>query len=52
MHARQRIYNPKFEQYPDYGGRGLTFEPAWDDFSVFLEEIGVGETMRLSQSGG
>lgn len=37
---RQRISNPSDPDYPAYGGAGLTFDPAWDDFGVFLSHIG------------
>lgn len=33
--ARQRCTNPKATDYALYGGRGISFAPAWDDFQVF-----------------
>lgn len=37
---RQRCSNPKFPQYKDYGGRGITFEVKWKSFDAFLEDMG------------
>jgi len=39
-HARERINNPQALDYENYGGAGLKFEPAWNDFSVFISEVG------------
>ena len=38
--AKGRCRNPKHKRYADYGGRGITFDPTWDDFSVFLADMG------------
>lgn len=37
---RNRCLNPSNKDYPNYGGRGITIDPAWDDFKVFLKELG------------
>ena len=37
---KTRCRNPKHNRYPLYGGRGITFDPAWDDFLVFLQDMG------------
>ena len=37
---RARVDNPNGKLYPYYGGRGITYDKAWDDFNVFLEEVG------------
>lgn len=34
---RGRCNNPKNKSYHNYGGRGITIEPAWDDFNVFRD---------------
>lgn len=34
---RQRCLNPQNAAYHNYGGRGITICPEWDDFSVFRE---------------
>ncbi len=31
----QRCTNPNNKSYPDYGGRGISVCPEWDDFSTF-----------------
>jgi len=37
---KDRCLNPNSPSYPDYGGRGITIDPLWNDFSVFLEQMG------------
>jgi len=37
---RKRVDNPTDKLYPYYGGRGITYDKAWDDFNVFLEQVG------------
>lgn len=37
---RQRCNNPKDHKYPDYGGRGITYDPRWDDFTTFCADVG------------
>jgi hypothetical protein len=39
-HARGRCLNPTDAAYPEYGGRGIPFSAIWDDFAVFLAEMG------------
>ncbi|WP_125530668.1 hypothetical protein [Streptomyces sp. WAC 06725] len=34
---RERCSNPKSEKYPRYGGRGITVDPAWDNFLTFAK---------------
>ncbi len=38
--ARKRCLNPLDKDYPSYGGRGLTFIKRWNDFRVFLADMG------------
>lgn len=38
--ARGRCLNPRDKKFPDYGGRGITFDSRWDDFVVFLADMG------------
>lgn len=47
INMKQRCTNPKHPQYADYGGRGILFDDAWADFSVFLAEMG-SRTGKLS----
>lgn len=40
---RQRCMNPKFKQYADYGGRGISVHPAWLErggFQLFFADVG------------
>lgn len=37
---RQRCLNPRHHAWAMYGGRGITICPAWDDFLVFLIDMG------------
>lgn len=38
---KQRCTNPKYSQYNDYGGRGITVCTQWLEFSAFLADMGV-----------
>jgi hypothetical protein len=38
---RQRCLNPDNPGFANYGGRGITIDPAWDDFRVFLRDMGL-----------
>jgi hypothetical protein len=37
---RTRCNDPRDRKWPDYGGRGITIDPRWDDFTVFLSDVG------------
>ena len=37
---RGRCTNPNNYRWKDYGGRGITIDPQWEDFSVFLADMG------------
>ena len=37
---RQRCTNPRDHKYPNYGGRGITYDPRWNDFKVFCADVG------------
>ncbi len=39
--AKHRCRNPKNSSWPRYGGRGITFSDEWDDFRVFLADMGL-----------
>lgn len=56
VNMRQRCRNPNDENYPAYGGRGITIFPPWDDFSKFLADMGPKPTPahsleRIDNSG-
>lgn len=38
---KARCGNPKDPAYPRYGGRGITYDPRWEDFQVFLADVGA-----------
>lgn len=40
-HIRQRCTNPRSLDYPNYGGRGITYDPRWDSFEVFFADMGA-----------
>lgn len=35
-----RCNNPQHKSYPHYGGRGITYDPRWEIFSNFFEDMG------------
>lgn len=37
---KTRCTNPKHNSYHNYGGRGITFDPAWADFKTFYADMG------------
>jgi hypothetical protein len=37
---RYRVNNKNAKIYPYYGGRGITYDARWEDFSVFLADVG------------
>ena len=37
---RDRCMNTNSKNYPYYGGRGITFHPSWEDFTIFLADVG------------
>jgi len=37
---RYRINNPNAPAYRLYGGRGISYSPRWDDFKLFLSDVG------------
>lgn len=36
---RDRVLNPAFKQYKDYGGRGVTMDPKWVTIAGFVEDV-------------
>lgn len=47
---RGRCNNPATADYKNYGARGIGCDPAWDDFSVFLNDMGEpGPKMTLDR---
>lgn len=40
IQMRRRCNDPNHDNYKWYGGRGITYDPRWDSFVVFLEDMG------------
>lgn len=40
MSMKQRVSNPKSYSYKNYGGRGITMDPRWEDFENFYADMG------------
>lgn len=36
---KRRCQNPSHDSYPNYGGRGITVCPDWEDFDQFLSDM-------------
>ena len=53
---KTRCNNPRDKNYTDYGGRGITVCERWNDFRVFLADIGeppAGTTLdRIDNASG
>ncbi len=45
---RARVQNPKNKLYSYYGGRGITLDPSWDNFSTFLRDVGLRPSKQHS----
>lgn len=45
---RYRCKNPNARQYSDYGGRGITVCARWDDFELFLQDMGPRPSLKHS----
>ncbi len=43
-----RCSNPRNKGFPQYGGRGITVDPAWRDYSVFIRDMGEKPAGRWS----
>lgn len=37
---KQRCNNPRHPHWDKYGGAGITYEPAWEDFIAFFIDMG------------
>lgn len=42
---RQRCSNPRAQNYVNYGARGISVDPRWDKFALFLEDMGHPPTL-------
>ena len=52
---RERVLNKNAINYPRYGGRGITFDPSWNDFRAFYRDMGPrpkgGSIDRIDSNG-
>lgn len=39
QHMKQRCSNPKNPGYRHYGGRGISYDPKWESFSAFFDDM-------------
>jgi hypothetical protein len=37
---KTRCGNPNHNDYPNWGGRGITYDPRWEDFNKFFADMG------------
>jgi len=52
---KQRCSNPKAPDYSRYGGRNITYDPSWELFENFLEDMGIrpeGTTLDRKDNNG
>ena len=40
VNIKQRCLNKNAKDYPRWGGRGITIDPAWMDYKTFLADVG------------
>lgn len=38
---KYRCDNPSCKDYPNYGGRGITYDPAWASYETFRKDMGT-----------
>lgn len=48
LHMRNRCQNSKNPRYADYGGRGITVSPRWDNFELFFADMGPCPSLQHS----
>jgi hypothetical protein len=41
LRLRRRCTDPKSPDFENYGGRGIAYDPAWDDFKSFIADMGL-----------
>lgn len=45
---KQRCTNPNNKSYENYGGRGITYDPKWEKFAGFEEDMGCSHKRGLT----
>lgn len=48
VNMRTRCTNPKANNYHNYGGRGITYDPKWETFEGFWEDMQEGYSDELT----
>lgn len=48
LNMRSRCNNPEDTSYQNYGGRGITYDPSWEDFEEFHKDMGQGYADHLT----
>ena len=52
---KTRCRDPSHTSYPRYGGRGISYDPKWESFEGFLEDMGMrppGKTLDREDNDG
>lgn len=44
---KHRCNNPKHESYARYGGRGIAYDPSWENFKTFLNDMGLKPNSKM-----
>lgn len=44
---KNRCNNPKHKAYSRYGGRGITYDPSWENFEGFLRDMGLKPNPKM-----
>jgi hypothetical protein len=44
---KNRCNNPKSTHYERYGGRGISYDPLWNDFTVFIADMGKKPNSKM-----
>ena len=43
-----RCKNPNSKDYPHYGGRGITYDPRWEEFPNFFADMGKRPNLKYT----
>lgn len=52
---KNRCTNPNNKNWPLYGGRGIVYDPTWEDFAIFFADVGPrprGTTLNRVDNDG
>lgn len=51
MEMKQRCKNPKDLSYRNYGGRGITYDPNWENYLEFKKDMYDSYLIFISEHG-